>query len=345
MDINWILILGIGLVVFYDFTNGFHDAADMVATAIASRTMTPGRAIFIVSLFTFLGPLLGGLAVANTIGEFININNVDSHVAQSVVLAAILAAIGYNLITWKFGLPSSSSNSLTSGLIGATIYALGSHYVNWGFNSLQHFQLEGFTKILIGLAFSPLAGFIVGFIIMKFFLTALKRFSSKTKKLFIITQYATVSWLAFSHGTNDSQKGMGIIAMLLLANHIYPEFTVPFWVIILCASSITLGTLSGGWSIIKTVGFGIYKVKLIHSIADQISAAAVILGSSLIGAPTSTTQVVTTSLIGVGAAERPKHVRWSVAGSILKGWLLNIPVSFIFGYIICFIITKILQTL
>ena len=341
MDINLILFLGIVLVIFYDFTNGFHDAADMVATAIASRTMSPGRAIFIVCLFTFLGPLLGGLAVANTIGEFIDISSVDSSVAQSVILAAIFAAIAYNLITWKFGLPSSSSNSLTSGLIGATIYALGSHYVNWGFDALQNFQLEGFTKILIGLAFSPLAGFIVGFIIMKFFLTVLKRFSSKTKKIFIITQYATVSWLAFSHGTNDSQKGMGIIGMLLLANHIYPEFTIPFWVIILCASSITLGTLFGGWSIIKTVGFGIYKVRLIHSIADQVSAAAVILGSSLIGAPTSTTQVVTTSLIGVGAAERPKHVRWSVASSILKGWLLNIPVSFIFGYIFCFIITKV----
>jgi PiT family inorganic phosphate transporter len=340
MDVNLVLVLGIVLVIFYDFTNGFHDAADMVATAIASRTMSPGRAIFVVCLFTFLGPLLGGLAVANTIGEFINIDGVDSYVAQSVVLAAILAAIFYNLITWKFGLPSSSSNSLTSGLVGATIFALGSNYVNWGFSALQNGELEGFTKILIGLAFSPLAGFVVGFIIMKIFLKILRRFSSKTKKLFIATQYATVSWLAFSHGTNDSQKGMGIIGILLLANNIYPEFTVPDWVIILCASSITLGTLFGGWSIIKTVGFGIYKVKLIHSITDQISSAAVILGSSLIGAPTSTTQVVTTSLMGVGAAERPKHVRWTVAGSILKGWLLNIPVSFLLGFVNCFIITQ-----
>ncbi len=337
------LIVGIGLVVIYDFTNGFHDAADMVATAIASRTMSPVRAIFIVCLFTFLGPLLGGLAVANTIGEFVNITNVNSHLAQNVVLAAILAAISYNVITWKLGLPSSSSNSLTSGLVGAAIFALGSDYVNWGFSSLKNGELEGFTKILIGLAFSPLAGFIVGFFVMKLFLKVLKRFSSKSKKLFILAQYATVSWLAFSHGTNDSQKGMGITGMLLLANHIYPEFTVPTWVIILCASSITLGTMFGGWRIIKTVGFGIYKVKLIHSIADQISAAAVILGSSLIGAPTSTTQVVTTSLMGVGAGERPKHVRWTVAGSILKGWLLNIPISFIFGLLYCFILVKTLK--
>lgn len=335
------LIAGIGLVIVYDFTNGFHDAADMVATAIASRTMSPGRAIFIVSLFTFLGPLLGGLAVANTIGEFVNISGVDSTLAQNVVLAAILAAISYNLVTWKFGLPSSSSNSLTSGLVGAAIFALGSSYVNWGFSSLMHGELVGFTKILIGLAFSPLAGFIVGFIGMKFFLKILRRFSSKSKSLFIVVQYATVSWLAFSHGTNDSQKGMGIIGMLLLANQVYPEFTVPLWVILLCASSITMGTMFGGWSIIKTVGFGIYPVKLIHSIADQISAAAVILGSSMIGAPTSTTQVVTTSLMGVGAGERPKHVRWTVAGSILRGWLLNIPSSFLLGLIYCFLLVKI----
>ncbi len=337
------LLAGIGLVVIYDFTNGFHDAADMVATAIASRTMSPGRAIFIVCLFTFLGPLLGGLAVANTIGEFVVITNVDTTLAQNVVLAAILAAISYNLITWKFGLPSSSSNSLTSGLVGAAIFALGSDYVNWGFASLAQGELEGFTKILIGLAFSPLAGFVVGFLVMKFFLKALRRFSSRSKQLFVVTQYATVSWLAFSHGTNDSQKGMGIIGMLLLANQVYPDFTVPLWVILLCASSITLGTLFGGWRIIRTVGFGIYEVKLIHSIADQVSAAAVILGSSLIGAPTSTTQVVTTSLMGVGAAERPKHVRWTVAGSIIRGWLLNIPISLVLGMSYCFVLLKIFK--
>lgn len=341
LDLNLILILGILLVVIYDFTNGFHDAADMVATAIASRTMSPQIAISIVCLFTFLGPLLGGLAVANTIGEFVDISDVESSLAQKVVMAAILAAITYNLITWKLGLPSSSSNSLTSGLVGAAIFALGSHTVNWGISSLLHGEIIGFMKIIVGMVFSPLAGFVVGFLVMKISLKYLKRFTAKSKKLFIITQYFTVSWLAFSHGTNDSQKGMGIIGLLLLANNVYPEFTVPQWVILLCASSITLGTMFGGWRIIKTVGFGIYKVKLIHSIANQISAAAVILGSSLIGAPTSTTQIVTTSLMGVGTGERPKHVRWAVAKSILKGWLFNIPVSFLLGMTFCFLFMKI----
>jgi len=165
-----VLFIGVALVLFYDFTNGFHDAADMIATAIASRTMTPTIAIIIVSVFTFLGPFLGGLAVANTIGEFVQIDHIEVSIAQSVVFSAILAAISYNLITWKFGLPSSSSNSLTSGLIGAALYALGSSHVHWGIQELFNGHIVGFMKIVVGILFSPLAGFFVGFLIMKLFL-------------------------------------------------------------------------------------------------------------------------------------------------------------------------------
>ena len=340
---TYILIFGVALVLLYDFTNGFHDAADMIATAIASRAMTPLMAIIIVTVFTFLGPFIGGLAVANTIGEFVNIKGSEMYIAQSVVLSAISAAISYNLITWKLGLPSSSSNSLTSGLVGAALYALGSSHVNWGMHELMNGEIVGFTKIIIGIIFSPLAGFFVGYLLIKISLKYLKRLSIKSKKIFIFTQYLTVSWLAFSHGTNDSQKGMGIISMLLLASGVYQEFTVPDWVILSCASAITLGTMFGGWSIIKTVGFRIYKVKIYHSVADQISSAAVILGSSLIGAPTSTTQVVTTSLMGIGAAEHPKHVRWSTAKSIVNGWLLNIPSSMIMGAFFCYLFIKLLK--
>ncbi|RUA07080.1 MAG: inorganic phosphate transporter [Flavobacteriia bacterium] len=339
---TFILFFGVALVLLYDFTNGFHDAADMIATAIASRTMTPAVAIIIVSVFTFLGPFLGGLAVADTIGQFVVIDHTEMYIAQSVVLSAVLAAISYNLITWKFGLPSSSSNSLTSGLVGAALYALGSSHVKWGITALLDGHIEGFMRIVAGIIFSPLAGFLVGFLIMKLFLLLFKRLSIKSKKLFVITQYFTVSWLAFSHGTNDGQKGMGVIGMLLLASQVYSTYTVPDWVILSCASAITLGTMFGGWSIIKTVGFRIYKVKVYHSVADQIGAAAVILGSSLIGAPTSTTQVVTTTLMGVGAGEHPKHVRWGVTGDIVKGWLFNIPSSMIMGAIFCYLLIKIL---
>lgn len=158
---SYILIFGVALVLFYDFTNGFHDAADMIATAIASRAMTPLMAILIVTVFTFLGPFIGGLAVANTIGEFVNIKGSEEYIAQSIVLAAITAAIMYNLITWKFGLPSSSSNSLTSGLVGAALYALGSSHVTWGIQELMTGEIVGFTKIIIGIIFSPLAGFLL----------------------------------------------------------------------------------------------------------------------------------------------------------------------------------------
>ena len=338
-----ILIIGVALVVVYDFTNGFHDAADMIATAIASRAMTPATAIIIVSAFTFIGPFVGGLAVADTIGEFVQIGGAEKHIAQSVVMAAIIAAIIYNLITWKLGLPSSSSNSLTSGLVGAGLVALGNSNIHWGIQELTQGHLSGFIKVIAGMFLSPLSGLLVGFLVMKLFLKIFRHFSSKSKILFIVTQYFTVGWLAFSHGTNDAQKGMGVIGMLLLASGVYTTFTIPDWVILLCASSITLGTMFGGWNIIKTIGFGIYKIKIIHSIADQVGAAAVILGSSLVGAPTSTTQVVTTTLMGVGAAERPKHVRWGKAKQIFSGWLLNIPSSMFLGALVCYLLIKLLS--
>ena len=335
-----ILSFGIFLVIVYDFTNGFLDAADMIATAIASGSMTPKLAILIATVFTFIGPFLGGMAVADTIGEFVSIKGAAVHTAQAVTIAAILTAITYNLVTWKLSLPSSSSASLTSGLIGAGLYALGNSNIHWGITELSHGTISGFMKIIVGMFFSPFAGFIVGFLLIKLMLRLMRRLSIKSKKILIASQYVTVSWLAFSHGTNDAQKGMGVMAMLLFASGVYPVFHVPLWVIFLCATSITLGTLFGGWNIIRTVGYGIYKVKLVHSIADQIGSAFIILFSSFIGAPTSTTQVVTTTLMGVGAGERPRHVRWRMAKTIATGWLLNIPVCILLGAGYCFIFSK-----
>ena len=336
-----ILIFGFILIIFFDFTNGFHDAADMIATAVASMTMTPKRAILIVTLFTFLGPILGGVAVANTISGFVDISESSKEVAQILTLSALLAAISFNLITWKFGLPSSSSNSLTSGLVGAGLYMVGNGHINWGFEALSMGHLSGFVRILTGMVISPLAGFLTGFLIIKLLRKLLARLSSKAKVFLVASQYLTVSWLAFSHGTNDAQKGMGMMAMLLFASGVTTHLHVPFWVIPLCAGSMTVGTVFGGWNIIKTIGFGIYKVKIIHSLADQIGSALVVLGSSAIGAPVSTTQVVTTTLMGIGAGERPRHVRWNVAGNIFKGWLINIPSSLLMGIIFSYLLSKI----
>ena len=332
MDIAFLLlIVTITIVVAFDFTNGFHDSADMIATCIASRAMKPAMAILLVTSFTFLGPFVGGLAVADTVGQFVRISGRPPLFAESIVLAAVMAAVCYNLLTWKFGLPTSSSNSLVGGLVGSGLYAMGPASVNWGFSELLQGDLAGVVKIIIGLFFSPLAGFIGGFLLMSLFMRIFGRLTFKSRKLFIFSQYLTTAWLGFTHGTNDAQKGMGIIGMLLLSAGHYPIFTIPDWAILLCASSITLGTLFGGWSIIKTMGFGLYKIRTIHSVADQIGSALVISAATAIGAPASTTQVVTSTLLGVGAREKPRHVHWATALSIVKGWLFNLPISAAIG--------------
>lgn len=336
-----LLILTIFSVAIFDFTNGFHDASDMVATAIASRSMTPTVAILIVTIFTFIAPFLAGLTVADTIGNFINLQGIPIVEAQGIIFGGILAAITYNLITWKFGLPSSSSNSLIGGLVGAGLYGIGNHSINWGVVALLNGELEGVMKIIAGLFISPIAGFIIGFLLMKLFMNLFSRLTIRNRKFFIWSQYLSISWLGFSHGANDAQKGMGIIAMVLLASGYTNQFLVPIWVIVLSASTMTLGTLFGGWSIIKTLGFGIIKVKLLHSFTNQIGSSFINSIATSIGAPTSTTQVVTATLIGIGGAEKPKHVRWSVAISIVGNWFTNIPISMAVGAFYCMILLAI----
>ena len=343
MDITTILFgLTVISVFIFDFTNGFHDSADMIATAIASRAMKASVAIVIVSFFTFLGPLFIGLAVADTIGTFVNISSVKLIDAQAFVIAALFAAITYNLITWKFGLPSSSSNSLAGGLVGAGLYIVGSEQINWGISALQHGELSGVMKVFAGLFASPFLGFIAGFIIMKLIFLIFKHFTVKVRPLFIASQYFSVAWLGFSHGANDAQKGMAIIGMMLLASGYTQSFTIPLWVILMCTTAITLGTMFGGWSIIKTLGFELYHVKLVHSVANQLGAALINTLATTIGAPTSTTQVVTATLLGNGAAEKPSHVSWKRAGQIILGWFVNVPVSMLLGAIYVYLFSKLL---
>jgi inorganic phosphate transporter, PiT family len=326
------LIIVVIVVAIYDFTNGFHDAADMVATPIASRAMQPAVAIGIVSLFTFIAPFTIGLAVANTIGTIVDIGSVSRLTGESVVIAALLAAISYNLFTWLLGYPSSSSNSLAGGLIGAGINAINIDHINWGIVALQNCELQGVIKVIAGLLFSPLFGFMIGFMIMKLFIIIFRHFTQNVTSFFVFSQYLSVSWLGFSHGANDAQKGMAIIGMMLLASGMTEVFTIPDWSIVLCATAITLGTVFGGWRIIKTLGFGLYRLRTIHAVANQLGSALVNSIATSIGAPTSTTQVVTTTLLGNGAAEKPGHVKWRTAASIVTGWWLNIPVSFLLGW-------------
>lgn len=324
-------------VAIYDFTNGFHDAADMVATAIASRAMRPSVAIFIVSLFTFIAPFTVGLAVADTVGTFVEISSESHRIGESVVIAALLAAVSYNIATWLLGYPSSSSNSLAGGLAGAGLYAVGVEHINWGLVALQQGQLEGMMKVVAGLLLSPFFGFLAGFLIMKVFIHVFRHFSHRISRFFVASQYFSVAWLGFSHGANDAQKGMAIIGMMLLATGRSSSFNIPDWAIVLCTSAITLGTMFGGWRIIKTLGFGLYRLRTIHSVANQLGSALVNSLATSIGAPTSTTQVVTATLLGNGAAEKPGHVKWRTAAGIISSWWLNIPVSMLLGCLYCFV--------
>lgn len=337
-DIDMMLVAVVVAVVIFDFTNGFHDAADMVATAIASRAMRPPVAICLVTGFTFVAPFTVGLAVADTIGTFVDIGGVDARTGQSVIIAALLAAVTYNLATWLLGYPSSSSNSLAGGLVGAGLYAVGMDSINWGLESLANMSLDGVMKVIAGLLFSPLIGFFFGFAFMRLFRRLFRRFTMRAKALFNASQYLSVAWLGFSHGANDAQKGMAIIGMMLLATGASSEFLIPNWVIVLCASAITLGTMFGGWRIIKTLGFGLYRLRTLHAVANQLGAAAVNSLATSVGAPTSTTQVVTATLLGNGAAEKPGHVRWRTAAGIVTGWWLNLPISILVGAVYAYLL-------
>jgi len=336
-SISLALVIVVIAVAVYDFTNGFHDAADMVATAIASRAMRPAAAIAVVSLFTFIGPFAMGLAVADTVGTFVDVSAASSLVGEAVVIAALSAAISYNIATWVLGYPSSSSNSLAGGLVGAGLYALGGSHINWGLASLAQGELQGVAKVVAGLLFSPLFGFFVGYLIIKLFKRLFRRFTRKVNSLFVVSQYFSVAFLGFSHGANDAQKGMAIIGMMLLASGVTETFSIPVWAILLCTSAITLGTMFGGWRIIKTLGFSLYRLRTIHSVANQLGSALVNILATDIGAPTSTTQVVTATLLGNGAADKPGHVKWLTAARIVGNWWLNLPISVALGWCYCFL--------
>lgn len=329
MSIAWILIIScIALLVLFDFTNGFNDTANMVASVIASRAMTPAQAIIVVSLFTFLGPVIGGTAVANTVGGFVSLNNLSAITSIAVLLSGALGAILMNLIAWSRGLPSSSSHALIGGLSGAVMIAAGADHVSWGWQALiEHGQLTGVTKILATLLFSPLLGFIVGWLLHRLMRVFLRRAHPDINHTLRRLQWFGAAWLAFSHGTNDAQKTMAVITLVLVVSGYLPHFVVPFWVILLCACSITLGTASGGWRIIRTVGFGIYRLRPLHAFDSQLAASAVISAAAAFGGPVSTTHVVSSSIMGIGAAERPRAVRWGKATEIVFTWLVTLPVS------------------
>jgi PiT family inorganic phosphate transporter len=341
--VTLLCLLAIVIVLLFNYTNGFHDAANIIATVIASRAMTPLQAVIIVSVFEFLGPILGGTAVADTIGHFITLSDLPAHLSLTIILSGLVGAIFWNLLTWRLGIPSSSSHALIGGLIGAVVLAVGADHIMWGFRDLMHGHVDGVTKVILALILSPVLGFVIGFLFHTVMRYALRASHPHINRNLRLGQYLTTAVLAFSHGANDAQKSLGILTLVLLLGGFIPKFEVPFWVILACAVTMTLGILSGGWRIVRTLGFAIYKVRPLHALDSQLTSAGIILGASLIGAPVSTTHVVATAIMGIGASERPRDVRWSKAREIVRAWLLTIPASAVVGAIVYSLIFTILQ--
>ncbi|OGO09237.1 MAG: inorganic phosphate transporter [Chloroflexi bacterium RBG_13_66_10] len=317
----------IALALLFDFLNGFHDSSNVVATVISSGSMRPRLALLVAAACHFLGPFLFGVAVATTVGEGLLR---DEAISPAVVIAALFSAVLWNLATWYIGLPSSSSHALIGGLLGAAVLSGG----------LEVVRFDGLTKILLALLVSPPIGLLAGFLVMRLTLFAAQKAHPKVNHLFRRLQSLTLVALALSHGTNDAQKTMGVIAMGLLAAGYIERFVVPVWVIAASASAIALGTSFGGWRLIRTLGGKIFRVRPVHGFASQVAGAAVILGAALMGGPVSTTQVMSSAIMGVGAAERLGKVRWLVLRDLVVAWALTIPLTAILAAAAYFVINR-----
>ena len=320
--------------IIFEYSNGFHDAANAIATVVSTRVLTPRKAIAMAAFFNLTGALLGG-AVASTIGKGLVDTNI---VTMTTVLCALIAAFAWNITTWWFGLPSSSSHALIGGLCGA---ALAAARGNW---SVIKWNAGVWPKVVVPMISSPVAGFIFGGLLI----VALHRFTPHfVQSLFGKLQIFSAAWMAHSHGTNDAQKTMGIITLALftgtkagsfdrlpawLAFLKTPVFVLPKWVIGLCAVTMAVGTAAGGWRIIRTLGHRMVKLQPVHGFAAETTAALIIQGASYYGIPLSTTHVISTSIMGVGAVKRFSGMKWAVVERIVWAWLFTLPTSGLIGY-------------
>ena len=308
------VVLVIGLALVFDFLNGVHGSSNILATMISSRAFRPWAALTLTAVAEFIGPFIFGLAVARTIGsEVFEASSINLH----VLIAALAGAILWNLLTWSLHLPSSSSQGLIGGLLGAVLLSAGLGAVKTG----------GLVKVFAALFAAPLIGFGLGFIFTRLIFYLVKGVSPRINEFFKSSQLVTALVLALSHGANDAQKAMGIIVLSMVIGGVLPDFHVPLWVVTVCAAGMALGTALSGWRFIRTLGGRFYKIRPVHSFSAQATSAIVILFSSLVGWPVSTTQVASSAIIGVGSSERLGKVRWGAVGEILMSWLLTIPAT------------------
>ncbi len=331
LDLTLLLIVGIIiLALIFDFTNGFHDSANSISTVVSTKVLSPRDAVIFAALFNFIAAFGFGVAVASTISKTINLGYVETTVIPYIVLCGLVGAIVWNIFTWYFGLPTSSSHALIGGLVGSGLAAAG----------VAAIKISTVETIVIFMVLSP----IVGFTISLLFMIAVLRFSQDTarpvaERYFKRLQLLSAAAYSFSHGTNDAQKTMGIITPLLFSIGYFGagvdpnNLPVPIWVILAAHAAIALGTLFGGWRIVKTMGYGITRLRPVHGFSAETAGAATIIGASLAGIPVSTTHIISSSIMGVGATKGAKYVKWGVARRIVTAWFLTIPLSALIGFL------------
>ncbi len=330
-EATWeLIVIIIGIALVFDFTNGFHDSANSISTVVSTKVLSPRNAVVFAAFFNFIAAFGFGVAVASTISKIIHLEIVQTAVIPYIVLGALIGAVVWNLITWFFGLPTSSSHALIGGLAGSGISAAGLAAIKW-----STVELVATFMIL-----SPLIGLACGFLFMAVVLNLTKKANKQTaENYFKRLQLFSAAAYSFSHGTNDAQKTMGIILPLLFSIGYFGasvdpnNLPMPLWVILASYSAIALGTLSGGWRIVKTMGYKITKLRPVHGFAAETAGAATILGASVAGIPVSTTHVICSSIMGVGTTMGTSTVKWGVARSIMTAWILTIPISALIGFI------------
>ena len=329
-----LVIVIIILALVFDFTNGFHDSANSIATVVSTKVLSPRNAVLLAATFNFIAAFGFGQAVASTISKIIHLGYVEAHLGTDIipfiVLGGLTSAISWNLITWYLGLPTSSSHALIGGLMGSGISAAG----------LVAIKFSTIKLVVLFMFLSPLIGLTCGFGFMMTIMWIVKdKSQAKVDKYFRRLQLVSASAYSFSHGTNDAQKTMGIITPLLFSigyfdSSVNPgNLPVPWWVVVGAYTAIAMGTMAGGWRIVKTMGLRITRLRPVHGFAAETGGAVTIIAASLAGIPVSTTHVITSSIMGVGATKRLSAVRWGVARKIVWAWVLTIPVSAGIGYL------------
>lgn len=317
-----LLICVIVLALIFDLINGFHDSANAIATSVSTRVLSPKTAVIMAAVLNLVGAL-SGTAVAKTVGAGIVEANC---ITQITIISALLSAIIWDLITWYYGLPTSSSHAILSGIVGAAIATSGTSVLIG----------KGISTVFLGLILSPVIGLVFGFFLMALITHLCKNSTpSGVNNIFSRLQIVSAAYMAFSHGSNDAQKTMGIITMALVSYGALSDFNVPVWVIVSCATIMAIGTAAGGWRIIKTIGVRLVHLQPVHGFAAEASAATLIEIASRVGLPLSTTHVISSTIMGVGASKRLSAVRWGVGKSIVTAWVLTIPACVILAWVIC----------